>query len=63
MKSVEYNVPIEVPNQTIYNSLMKDLEDIIAGRKDGNKYYIKLMLIHYKGTLESELNNYDFFNE
>ena len=58
MKKIELekNIPIEVSKEQ-YNKAKKAFSGIIAHRKDGDKYYIKLMLGKYKDQLEFLLNN------
>lgn len=53
---IKYNVPIEV-DEVQYKRLMTKFSGIIAGRKDGNRYYIKVWLMKYAELVKEELNS------
>jgi hypothetical protein len=52
-----YNTPIEV-NQKQYNVCMNTLSGIVAGRVSDGKYYIKVLWMRYKKSVQQVLNNY-----
>jgi hypothetical protein len=43
---ISYNTPIEVTKDK-YEILMNDFASIVAGRIDGDKYYIKVWVMKY----------------
>jgi hypothetical protein len=53
-----YNTPIEV-NQKQYNVCMNTLSGIVAGRVSDGKYYIKVLWMRYKKSVQQTLNTYD----
>ena len=53
---IQYNTPIEV-NQTQYNICMRRHHGICAGRKDGDKYFIKVLFMKYVKEVEKDLIN------
>ena len=53
---LKYNTPIEV-NQKQYNICMSRHHGICAGRKDGDKYYIKVLLMKYAKDVDRDLIN------
>jgi hypothetical protein len=53
---IQYDTPIEV-NQKQYGICMTKYHGICAGRKDGDKYYIKVLLMKYAKEVERDLIN------
>jgi hypothetical protein len=53
-----YDTPIEV-NQKQYNVCMNTLSGIVAGRVLDGKYYIKVLLMRYKKSVQLILNTYN----
>jgi hypothetical protein len=51
---IKYNTQIEV-NQKQYNICMNRYSGICAGRKDGDKYYIKVLLMKYANQVARDL--------
>lgn len=51
---IKYDTPIEV-NQAQYNVCMSRHKGICAGRKDGDKYYIKVLLMKYADEVKYDL--------
>lgn len=51
---IKYDTPIEV-NQKQYNMCMSRYNGICAGRKDGDKYYIKVLFMKYAKDVEQDL--------
>jgi hypothetical protein len=54
--TIQYNTPIEV-NQKQYGICMSKHHGICAGRKDGDKYYIKVLFMKYVKDVEKDLIN------
>jgi hypothetical protein len=52
--TIQYNTPIEV-NQKQYGICMSRHHGICAGRKDGDKYYIKVLFMKYVKEVEKDL--------
>lgn len=53
---IELDTPIEV-SETQYYILMHNMQGVIAGRKDGDRYFIKCWLMRYKNIVEKIINN------
>jgi hypothetical protein len=53
---IQYNTPIEV-NQKQYGVCMTKHQGICAGRKDGDKYYIKVLFMKYAKDVKRDLLN------
>ena len=53
-----YDTPIEV-NQKQYNVCMNTLSGIVAGRVSDGKYYIKVLWMRYKKSVQQTLKTYD----
>ena len=53
---IKYNIPIEV-NQKQYCICMTKHHGICAGRKDGDKFYIKVLFMKYAKDVERDLIN------
>jgi hypothetical protein len=51
---IKYDTPIDV-NQKQYNVCMSRHHGICAGRKDGDKYYIKVLFMKYAKDVEKDL--------
>ena len=51
---IKYNTPIEV-NQRQYNGCMNRHHGICAGRKEGSKYFIKVLLMNYASLVKKDL--------
>ena len=47
---IKYDVPIEV-TKTQYEYIMRQFSQLVAGRIEGGKYYIKLWGMKYKDYL------------
>ena len=54
--TIQYNTPIEV-NQKQYGICMSKHHGICAGRKDGDKYYIKVIFMKYAKEVAKDLKN------
>ena len=53
---IKYDTPIEV-NQKQFNICMSRHHGICAGRKDGDKYYIKVLFMRYAKEVAKDLKN------
>lgn len=53
---IKYNTSIEV-NQKQYGICISKYHGICAGRKDGNKYFIKVLFMKYAKDVERDLIN------
>jgi len=53
---IKYDTPIEV-TQKQYNICMSRHHGICAGRKDGNKYFIKVLFMKYADEVAEVLKN------
>ncbi len=53
---IEWDKPIEV-TKSQYEKAMVDFSTLIAGRKEGGKFYIKLWFMQYKTRLAILLHN------
>jgi hypothetical protein len=51
----KYDTSVEV-TERIYNQCRIHLGGVMAVRKEGNKYYVKLMLSTYREAVEQILN-------
>lgn len=56
MIELKYDTPVEVTEKQ-YGQLMNKYSGAIAGRKEENKFYIKLWIMRYKPIIEELLNN------
>lgn len=52
---IKYNTQIEVEKPK-YNILMTKLSGIVAGREDGGKYFIKVLVMKYANYVQQILN-------
>lgn len=55
MKTIKYNVPIEVTKRQ-YNTIMVDFKGVCAGLVKDGKYYIKVWFMEYKNDIQSIIN-------
>ena len=54
--SIKYDTPIEVTKEQ-YNYIMREFSGLVAGRTEGDKYYIKVWRMGCAPRIELYLNN------
>lgn len=54
LMNIEYDKPIEV-NEVQYNHIMHRYSGIVAGRKEGGKFFIKVWFMKYAHLIQTSL--------
>ena len=54
--TIVYDTPIEVTEKQ-YGILMSGFQGIVAGREEGNKFFIKVMLMKYSKLIHKLLES------